>query len=166
MKYYGVDLAKRFSLFSFLVVLFLYSFEPLFSQGLSENPTLRTVTASVGLVKISAEVAITSKELAQGLMFRSRLPDNAGMIFCLPRVERASFWMKNVSIPLSVAYLDRNGMIIEILEMTPFDERPMWSRSDQIYYALEMNQGWFQLNQVKVGDRVLVEGKSVERLRD
>lgn len=136
------------------------------SQSLSANPPLKTVTLKVGSVSVLAEVAQAPRELAQGLMFRNRLSDNSGMIFCLLTEERASFWMKNVTLPLSVAYLDRKGVILEILDMKPFNENPMWSQSDKVYYALEMNQGWFKLNQVKAGDRVEVEGKSIESLRD
>jgi uncharacterized protein len=136
------------------------------SQSISANPPLKTVLLKVGSVSFSAEVARTPRELAQGLMFRNRLSDNSGMIFCLLAEERASFWMKNVSLPLSVAYLDRKGVILEILDMKPFDETSMLSQSDKVYYGLEMNQGWFKLNQVKVGDRVEVEGKSLESLRD
>ncbi len=138
----------------------------LFSQVLSANPPLKKVKARVGAIQILAEVAVTPRELAQGLMFRDRLLDNSGMIFCLQREERASFWMKNVSIPLSVAYLDRKGIILEILEMKPFDERAVWSQSEKVYYALEMNQGWFQLNQVKEGMRLVLEGKELESLRE
>ncbi|MES2310100.1 MAG: DUF192 domain-containing protein [Verrucomicrobiota bacterium] len=130
------------------------------------NPPLETVRATVGGVQISIEVARTPREMAQGLMFRDHLSDNSGMIFCLLQEERASFWMKNVKIPLSVAYMDRQGVILEIVDMKPFDERPHWSQTDKVIYALEMNQGWFSLNQVKAGDQIKIEGRSLESLRN
>jgi uncharacterized membrane protein (UPF0127 family) len=137
----------------------------LFAQELSVNPTLEVVRANIGKTQISIEVARTPRELAQGLMFRDQLSDNAGMIFCLLQEERASFWMKNVKIPLSVAYMDRNGVILDILDMKPFDESPVWSRSNRVLYALEMNQGWFQLNKVKVGDQIKLEGRTLDSLK-
>ena len=154
---------KNIYAFGFLT---FFLFGHIFAQALSANPPLKSVNARVGAIPILAEVAIAPRELAQGLMFRERLLDNSGMIFCLPREEHASFWMKNVSIPLSVAYLDRKGVILEILEMKPFDERAVWSQSEKVYYALEMNQGWFKLNQVKEGMRVVLEGKELESLRE
>lgn len=146
-----------FLIFAFLVLL------P--AQSLQENPILTKVKITVGSREIEVEVARTPQELSQGMMFRRSLSDNAGMIFCLLREERASFWMKNVQIPLSVAYMDRTGKILEIYDLKPFETAPVFSRSDKIYYALEMNQGWFVLNGVKVGDVVKVKGKGIESLR-
>jgi len=87
-------------------------------------------------------------------MYRTSLPDNQGMIFLLPQVTTATFWMKNTLIPLSIAFIDKNGVILEIHDMKAQDETITRSDSDQIAYALETNLHWFALNGVKLGDKI------------
>lgn len=149
----------------FIAICFLFIFLGLDAQELKPNPVLSKVRIQLDQVRIEVEVARTAQEMAQGLMFRDFLSDNSGMIFCLPEEKRASFWMKNVKIPLSVAYIDRSGKILEIHDMKPFDLNPVFSRSDRIYYALEMNQGWFALHKIQPGTVLKVEGKSIDFLR-
>ena len=72
----------------------------------------------------------------------------------MPNVAQATFWMKNTLIPLSVAFLDKNGVILEIHDMKPLDETITRSDSDQMAYALEMNLHWFTLNGIKPGDKI------------
>jgi uncharacterized membrane protein (UPF0127 family) len=118
------------------------------------NPRLRTLTLIAGDKTITAEVADTDASRERGLMFRPSLPWNEGMLFLFARPARASFWMRNTRIPLSIAFLDRDGTILEIYPMFPFEERRVQSRSDAVCYALEMNQGWFRKSGVKTGTRV------------
>jgi uncharacterized membrane protein (UPF0127 family) len=102
-------------------------------------------------------------------MFRHSLGDNAGMLFFLEGPQTASFWMKNCFIPLSVAFIGKDGTILEIHDMQPppqgipDDQEPL-TRSDsgQIYYALEANLHWFSLNGVKPGDKIT---PSLDQLR-
>ena len=89
-----------------------------------------------------------------GLMFRDRLASNAGMLFVMPKPERASFWMKNTTLPLSIAYINPAGVILEIHDLQPLDERPVPSAFPNIGYALEMEQGWFSENGILAGDRI------------
>jgi uncharacterized protein len=98
-------------------------------------------------------------------MFREKLADEEGMLFCLTREGTASFWMANTKIPLSIAYLDRVGKILEIHELKPLDLTRVPSQSDKVYYALEMNRGWFNLNKVKPGDVVKPAQGSLANLR-
>jgi len=84
------------------------------------------------------------------------------MIFLLPTIQTAEFWMKNTLIPLSVAFIDKNGVILEIHDMQPGDpsvpdaQLPRTrSDSDQVAYALEMNLHWFSLNGIKAGDKIV-----------
>ena len=63
-----------------------------------------------------------------GLMFRDRLAPNAGMLFVMPKPERASFWMKNTTLPLSIAYINPAGVILEIHDLQPLDEKPCSQR--------------------------------------
>lgn len=117
---------------------------------------LPVIELSVGQHKIQAEVADTLEAVTRGLMFREQLGTNEGMLFVFPNERRASFWMKNTRLSLSVAYLDRNGKILEIYPLEPFNETSVQSRSKAVLFALEMNRGWFESKNVKIGD--LVQG--------
>ena len=115
-----------------------YSFEEFFSLSLEGNDFF-------------AQIAITQEELSQGLMFKGTLDKNHGMLFYFDHPQRMSFWMKNVSIPLDIGYFDSKGRLVEIHSLYPHDEEPVFSKSHTIQYALEMNQGWYQLNKIKTG---------------
>lgn len=87
-------------------------------------------------------------------MQRLDLGKDDGMIFVFGRPQKQSFWMRNTPEPLDIAYATKDGAIAEIYPMYPFDERPIYSRSDEIDYAIEMPQGWYAANGVRPGDRV------------
>ena len=143
---------------------------PLGAQVPTEpNVGLDVVTLHVGKADIKAEVAATPLEDETGLMFRHSLGDNSGMLFFLPGPEAADFWMKNCFIPLSVAFIDKDGTILEIHDMQPpdpsipDDQLPRThSDSEQVYFALEANLHWFSLNGVKPGDQIT---PSLEKLK-
>jgi uncharacterized protein len=116
--------------------------------------TLPSVALSVAGKAVTAEVADDAQERSMGLMFRERLARNAGMLFVMPKPERASFWMKNTTLPLSVAYMNSAGVILEIHDLQPLDEKPVPSAFPNIAYALEMEQGWFNENGILAGDRI------------
>ncbi len=128
-----------------------------FSQAQSDPPpgpqALPKVDLHIGPATLSTEIASTPREGEIGLMFRSSLPDNAGMIFVLP-VGRASFWMKNTLIPLSIAFLDGKGVILELHDMKAMDTTITNSDSDQVAYAIEANLHWFALNGIKPGMKI------------
>ena len=130
------------------------------------QPTLPKVTLTVGSQHLSAEIARTPDELSQGLMFRTKMGDNEGMLFCLTQEGPASFWMENTLLPLSVAYLDRNGKILEIHDMQPLDTTTIRSDSDKVYYAVEVNQGWFTLNKIPPGEIFKTESTTLEKIRN
>jgi uncharacterized membrane protein (UPF0127 family) len=115
---------------------------------------LPAVTLSVGGKVVTAEVADEPQERATGLMFRKSLGPDSGMLFIMPEPEHASFWMKNTTLPLSVAYINQSGMILEIHDLRPLDEKPVPSAFSNIAYALEMEQGWFARNRILAGDRI------------
>lgn len=100
---------------------------------------------------LHAEVVRTPARKARGLMFRDHLDENAGMLFVFSQPRRASFYMRDTRIPLSIAYIDATGTILEIYDMEPFDETSVVSRSDEIAYALEVNQGWFDQRGIRPG---------------
>lgn len=105
--------------------------------------------------KIAVEVADSPEERAAGLMYRSVLGPDQGMLFIFDRAETYSFYMKNTKIPLSIAFIDSNGVIVDIQQMTPFDEQTQHYPDKPVLYALETNQGWFFEKGIKEGDTVL-----------
>ena len=115
---------------------------------------LAKVTLHIGKASLATKIAATPAQEERGLMYVAKLPDNDGMIFFQPRVATATFWMKNTLIPLSVAFIDKNGVILEIHDMKALDETITRSDSDQVAYALETNLHWFALNGVKPGDKI------------
>jgi uncharacterized membrane protein (UPF0127 family) len=103
--------------------------------------------------EIRAELAHTEAARRQGLMYRERLAENGGMIFVYPVPEVTAMWMKNTRVPLSVAFIDAKGRILNIEDMTPFSEQAHASKGPAAY-SLEVNRGWFARRGIKAGDRV------------
>jgi uncharacterized membrane protein (UPF0127 family) len=116
------------------------------------NPPLKTVVLKSGAVEVLAEVARTELERNRGLMFRKSLKPGNGMLFDFESDQRVSFWMKNTTLPLSVAYIGSDGTVYQILDLIPLSEEPRPS-SRSVRYALEVPQGWFSQVGVKEGDR-------------
>lgn len=121
-----------------------------------ETPDLRTVVinASGGKkVEVRVEVADNLAEQEKGLMYRTALGEDRGMLFIYPDERPLSYWMRNTLIPLSIAYIDSKGRITDILDMKPLDDTaPHYNSSEPAQYALEVNQGFFDERGVKVGD--------------
>src|ERR1700722_16773032 len=115
---------------------------------------LRIAELKISNVPITAEVADTPQASENGLMFRDSLPEDHGMLFIFDQPRKASFWMRNTKIPLSIAYIDSNGRILEIKSMNPLDEAIVPSNSDEVAYALEVNQGWFARHGVSPGTKI------------
>ena len=103
--------------------------------------------------RISAEVARTPEQRAIGLMHRKSMQQHAGMIFVFDQPEPLCFWMKNTLIPLSIAFLQDDGTILNIEEMKPMKLDSHCSVRPA-RYALEMNAGWFAKRGLKPGDRI------------
>lgn len=113
----------------------------------------KTVVLKIGEHRIVAEVADTPEKTQKGLMFRKKLAPDHGMLFVFTTEDIRGFWMKNTSIPLSIAYIDYEGKIREIYDLRPHNLDPITS----IYpfrYALEMNKGYFDKMGIRVGDMV------------
>ena len=115
---------------------------------------LRVIQLRIGNSSLFAEVADNPQTSANGLMFRDSLPDDHGMLFVFEKPKTASFWMKNTKIPLSIAYIDSGGRILQIESMKPHDETPVASTSNEVAFALEVNEGWFTRNAVSVGAKI------------
>ena len=116
---------------------------------------LPVTTLTVNGQKIVAEVVNTPEQRAKGLMNRFSLQPDHGMLFVFEEPQPLGFWMKNTYIPLSIAFVDKDGRIVNIEDMKPLDESTHWSRGFALY-AVEMKQGWFLTRGVKAGD--LVQG--------
>jgi uncharacterized protein len=121
------------------------------------QPKLPTIKLWLGAHEIIAEQATSRDQIEKGMMFRREMAENEGMLFVFVAPHRASFWMRNTLIPLSSAYIDPEGVILEIHEMKALDEEPVTAKSDRVQYVLEMNKGWFERNNVKAGARVRTE---------
>ena len=102
-------------------------------------------------VTLNAEVADEPGERAQGLMNRQSLPDDAGMLFVWPTDTESSFWMRDTVIPLSIAFVTAGGVIIDIQDMEPLSEERI-NAPRPYRFAVEVNQGWFGDNDVRVDD--------------
>jgi len=105
------------------------------------------------------EVAADPDAWARGLMDRTVLPEDTGMLFAYPTDAPRSFWMKNCALPLSAAFLDASGTILNIREMAPGagvpdDRLPFYDSLGPARYVLEMEAGWFAARGIRPGDRV------------
>ena len=111
----------------------------------------RTIQIQIGDETLDVELAETPQQLAKGLRFRETLAEDAGMLFIFPKPQHLSFWMKDASIPLSIAYIQPDGKIVQIRAMQPNDETPVPSLSNAVTYALLVNQGWFERHGISAG---------------
>lgn len=99
------------------------------------------------------EVAATQASRERGLMFRDSLAEGRGMLFLFAMDQAGGFWMKDTRIPLTIAYLDSDGGVLELRDGVPFDTVALLPQ--QPYrYALEVNRGWFERHGLGPGDRV------------
>ncbi|WP_374320456.1 DUF192 domain-containing protein [Aquabacterium sp.] len=114
------------------------------------QPPLPTVTLGASFINIKAEVASRPREHQIGLMFRTNMGNNDGMIFVFEQQSKQCFWMKNTLIPLQVAFVDDDGTIVNLDEMKPQTTEPHCS-SKPVRYVLEMNTGWFTKHAIKPG---------------
>jgi len=112
------------------------------------------VQLAIGGARLWVEVAGDEAARSQGLMFRRQMPEDEGMLFVFEYPQPLSFWMKNTYLPLDIAFVARDGSILNILRMKPLDEGPRYLSQGQALYAIEVNAGWFKDHGVKAGDKV------------
>ncbi len=136
--------------------------EPVSQESVSQEPvsqepargaTLGIVNSAGQRVAVPVEIADTNEERQTGLMGRTALAEDAGMLFVFDTEQQLSFWMKDTLIPLSIAFIDSEGRIVDIQDMQPLDETPHPSAAPA-QYALEVNQGFFEARGIQVGDTV------------
>jgi len=114
---------------------------------------LPAVRLTAGFHLINAEVAQTPEQRAIGLMHRPSMPANDGMLFVFERPGQQCFWMKNTLLPLSIAFLDDDGVIVNIEEMKP-QSLDSHCSARPVRFALEMNRGWFDKRAIKPGAKI------------
>ena len=116
-----------------------------------------TLTFSGGK-KITVEVAQTQEEKSRGLMFRTRLDKDTGMLFVFSEEQRLSFWMKNTYIPLTIGFFNKKRKLLETQDMLPplgpisDGQLKNYASASPALYALEMERGWFTQNKIKIGE--------------
>lgn len=133
--------------------IFLILITALVLVSACSSQTLKKIELSLNGKRIIAEVASTDRERAAGLMNRKSLKEDHGMLFVYDHDEKLSFWMKNTSIPLSIAFISKDGTIREIADMTPFSLKTVES-AHSVRYALEVNRGTFEKLGIQAGDKV------------
>lgn len=117
------------------------------------QPTLPTTRLSAGMHVITAELATTPQSRTIGMMFREKTAPNHGMLFVFEYKSQQCFWMRNTPLPLSIAFIDEDGTILQITDMAPKSEALHCSKLP-VRYALEMEQGWFAKKGAGVGSKI------------
>ncbi len=118
--------------------------------GKAAAQSLPLFELTAGIHRIEAEVAHTQQTRMTGLMNRRVMPQQRGMLFVFDEVQQHCMWMKNTFIPLSVAFLDESGRIINVADMQPHNESNHCA-AKPARYALEMNLGWFRSRNLGAG---------------
>jgi hypothetical protein len=117
------------------------------------QPPLPTVKLTAGIHVITAEAATTTQSRTIGLMHRERLGPNSGMLFVFEDKAQQCFWMRNTIVPLTIAFIEDDGTILQLTDMAPKSEASHCSQRP-VRYALEMEQGWFGKRGMAPGARV------------
>ena len=100
------------------------------------------------------EIANNYSKRKKGLMYRDNIEKDFGMLFVWDEEEIQCMWMKNTSIPLSVAFIKKEGEILDIFDLYPFSTLSVCS-TDKVKYALEVNRGWFEEKAINRGDTLI-----------
>ncbi|MFC1845280.1 DUF192 domain-containing protein [Thermodesulfobacteriota bacterium] len=133
--------------------LYCVLFLVLFSCSSNNKP--KEPTIHIGNTSLEVEIADTPEKQQQGLMKRTFLEENHGMLFVFDKEQHINFWMKDTGIPLTIAFIKKSGQITEIYDLEPYSLKMVWS-SHPVMYALEVNRGYFKKNDIKVGDSVKI----------
>lgn len=117
------------------------------------QPKLQTVTLNIAGKSLQTELASTPNQRYMGLSFRKELLENEGMLFVYPEEQSLTFTMRNTLLPLSIAYISKDFIINEIHDM-PVGPGQLFPSNKPAKFALEVNQGWFERNQIGVGAKI------------
>ena len=139
---------KKFWTLSLLTSLCL-SFAPVQADE-APQMNLQRITLSAGIHQIDTQLAVTSAQQATGLMYRNEMPQNEGMLFVFEQATVQCFWMKNTLIPLSIGFIDEQGILVQVEDMAPNTLTTHCAKT-AIKYAIEMNKGWYAKNKANIG---------------
>ena len=117
---------------------------------------LERIKISAGMHLITAQVAATPEQRQIGLMLRTDMPQQEGMIFLFEQSSQQCFWMKNTLLPLTAAFVADDGRIVNLVDMKPQTLDAHCSQ-EPVRYVLEMNQGWFAKKGIKSGSKLTSE---------
>jgi len=120
---------------------------------MAPQPRLPTVQLRAGMHNIVAEVASTPAQRQVGMMMRTEMAAHEGMLFVFESPSPQCFWMRNTLLPLSIAFLEDDGTVVNTAEMQPRSDASHCS-TRPVRYALEMNAGWFDKRGIKPGFRL------------
>jgi uncharacterized protein len=154
MDRYRLDHARRLGVLAALLVL---AAAPAFADTPAKVATLKVASHP-----LKVEVALSDEQRMTGLMFRKALGKDDGMLFIFDEAGYQSMWMKNTLVPLSVAFVDAQGTILNILDMQP-ETLDSHTSAGPATYAIETNKGWFAAKKVKAGDKVTGLPKGTSR---
>lgn len=149
---------RRFLACSFLVLV-ASAATVVLSGCADEKPAVEKTVADYFPVKIGdraarLQFAVLPNEQQRGLMERTSLGANDGMIFIYREPQQMSFWMRNTFVPLDIGFFDAKGELREVRQLFPRDERSVKSHGTDLQFAIEMNQNWYRDNGVKAGARL------------
>ena len=140
------DAMKKFLALAALVLAFA-------AQADEPQTNLPRVKLTTGMHAIDAQVAATPDQRMTGLMFRKEMPQHEGMLFVFEEPSQQCFWMKNTLLPLSAAFIDDEGTIVNVEDMKP-QTLDSHCSAKPVRYVLEMNQGWFAKKGIKPGAKL------------
>jgi len=121
------------------------------------QPKLDTLDLWLGAEVLVTELATNLTQISTGMMFRTNMAENEGMLFVFPFPRETGFYMRNTIVPLSAAYIGPDGRILEIVDLHPKDETPKVSETDQVQFVLEVPQGWFERKGIGPGAAIRTE---------
>lgn len=115
------------------------------------QPRLQTIKLYVGAQELATELALNPVEIYTGMMWRTNMAENEGMLFVFGDAAPRAFYMRNTYVPLSLAYIDPDGVVQEIHDLQPRDETSVPSKAENIQFVLEVPQGWFKRHNIAPG---------------
>lgn len=145
--------------FKYILLPFILLILPISSSSNNDKSSckIKIINRHNRHVNLVVEIADTLKKRRIGLMYRKNLGQNTGMLFVYPAEKMLRFWMQNTYIPLSIAYINKNGIINEIYDMMSLDTS-LYPSKKPAKFSLEVNMGWFKKNNITKGCKILLNG--------
>jgi len=123
---------------------------PMLGWAQEPQTDLQRMVIQAGMFQINTQIAQTPQQRQIGLMFRKEMPAHEGMLFIFDEPQKQCFWMKNTFLPLTAAFVDDDGVIVNTADMKPQSTESHCS-DKPVRFVLEMNQGWFAKKKIGKG---------------